>query len=175
VRWRVRRGAYTLTAGTTPRPAGGGREATCRRSSHAGRLEVVENLSPTLLVALLDGGMLLVPSPAAWPRPRWLIIATCCCSWLPTPTCKNTVGSRLRDALGMDRGCPSRTVVARTQRGPSYKRRGPEPAPGATRSGIALGPSPAGPSRPRPPPSKRAGAPLVPAVWNGQTPRRAHT
>jgi hypothetical protein len=54
----------------------------------------------------------------------------------------------------MDRGCPSWTVVARTQRGPSYKRRGPEPAPGATRSGIALGPSPAGPSRPRPPPSK---------------------
>jgi hypothetical protein len=50
-----------------------------------------------------------------------------------------TCGSSQPVVTAGNRGCPSWTVAARTQRGPSYKRRGPEPAPGATRSGIALG------------------------------------
>jgi hypothetical protein len=70
-----------------------------------------------------------------------------------------------------------RLVAGRLRVGlrPGWRRHGPELLPGATRSGIALGPVPSRPVHPRPLPPGRAGPRIVPWTWTGQTPRRAAT
>jgi FAD-dependent urate hydroxylase len=138
-----------------------------------------------------------IPHLPRWHRGRMIVIGDA--AHAPTPTSGQGASLAIEDAVVVAkclRDLPDaqqafarfealrRPRVERSQLGSHLRRttralatrhtrRGPEPSPGATRSGIALGPSPAGPSRPRPLPLRKAGARLLPTAWNAQTPSRA--